>query len=99
MKFVAALMATASLALSLPSAAAAKAQVDTVDLTLPTQLPRTAVPHHYSISVTPHPERLTFAGSVGIDLEHHPADPPARPERGRSQACFRGLATSKRRGR
>ncbi|MFL6736849.1 MAG: M1 family metallopeptidase [Sphingomonas sp.] len=69
MKFVAALMATASLALSLPSAAAAKAQVDTVDLTLPTQLPRTAVPHHYSISVTPHAERLTFEGSVGIDLD------------------------------
>ena len=35
---------------------------------LPTQLPRTAVPHHYAITLTPHAERLTFDGSVGIDL-------------------------------
>ncbi|HVU31733.1 MAG TPA: M1 family metallopeptidase [Sphingomicrobium sp.] len=69
MKFVAVFMATASLALSLPSTAYAQRPADTVDSSLPSQLPRTAVPHHYAITVTPHAERLTFDGRVGIDLD------------------------------
>jgi aminopeptidase N len=44
-------------------------RVDTVDPSLPTQLPRTAIPHHYAIVITPHAERLTFDGTVGIDLD------------------------------
>jgi aminopeptidase N len=67
MKFLAALLASAALASSVPASAAV--QVDTIDATLPTQLPRTAIPHHYSITVTPHAERLTFDGDVAIDLE------------------------------
>ena len=34
-----------------------------------TQLPRTVVPSHYAIEVTPHADRLTFDGKVKIDLE------------------------------
>lgn len=75
MKFVAAFLATASLALSLSTTAAAQQQADTIDASLPTQLPRTAVPHHYAITVTPHAERLTFDGTVGIDLEVIKATP------------------------
>ena len=69
MKFVAALLATASLALSLPATVAAQPQADTIDSSLPTQLPRTAVPHHYAITVTPHDQRLAFDGKVAIDLD------------------------------
>ena len=68
MKLVAALLASAALASSTPTLAAAQQQ-DTIDPTLPTQLPRTAIPHHYAITVTPHAERLTFDGDVAIDLE------------------------------
>ena len=68
MKFVAALLASVALA-STPLVAAAPRQADTVDPTLPTQLPRTAIPRHYAISVTPHAERLSFDGDVAIDLE------------------------------
>jgi aminopeptidase N len=32
-------------------------------------LPRTAIPHHYSVTVTPHAERLSFDGTVAIDLD------------------------------
>ena len=35
-------------------AAAQAPQADTVDPSVPTQLPRTAVPHHYALTVTPH---------------------------------------------
>jgi aminopeptidase N len=42
---------------------------DTVDAALPTQLPRTAVPNHYTIEITPHAEALTFDGKVAIDLK------------------------------
>ena len=42
---------------------------DTVDPTLPTQLPRTAIPSHYAIEVTPHAAALTFDGKVAIDLK------------------------------
>ena len=37
--------------------------------TLPTQLPRTAIPSHYAIEVTPHADQLTFDGKVAIDLK------------------------------
>jgi aminopeptidase N len=71
MKFAVALLASAALALIAPTALAAPTagRADTVDPTVPTQLPRTAVPHHYAITVTPHAERLTFDGSVTIDLD------------------------------
>jgi aminopeptidase N len=68
MKTVAALLASAALACAAPSIAQATQQADTVDTSLPTQLPRTAVPHHYALTVTPHAERLTFDGDVAIDL-------------------------------
>src|SRR5690348_1054004 len=67
MKLVVAFLA--SVALTVPAFSAAAAHVDTVDPSVPTQLPRTAIPHHYAITVTPHAERLTFDGSVAIDLE------------------------------
>jgi aminopeptidase N len=71
MKFAVALLASAALTLIAPTALAAPTAgpADTVDPTIPTQLPRTAVPHHYAIAVTPHAERLTFDGSVAIDLD------------------------------
>jgi len=70
MKFVVELLASAALTLIAPAASAAPTTgpADTVDPTVPTQLPRTAVPHHYAITVTPRAERLTFDGSVAIDL-------------------------------
>ena len=69
MKFVAILLASAALASSIPASAAAQQHADTIDLSLPTQLPRTAVPHHYALTVTPHAEQLTFDGEVAIDLD------------------------------
>jgi aminopeptidase N len=71
MKLAAALLASAALALVAPAPLAAQpaAARDTVDTSLPTQLPRTAVPHHYSLTVTPHADRLAFDGNVAIDLE------------------------------
>ncbi|HEY8435010.1 MAG TPA: M1 family metallopeptidase [Sphingomicrobium sp.] len=70
MKSYAALFASvAALAFAAPSHAVPARHADTVDTSLPTQLPRTAIPHHYAITVTPHAERLTFDGSVGIDLD------------------------------
>jgi len=56
-------------AASASSSFAAAAQADTVDSNVPTQLPRTAVPHHYAITVTPHAQRLTFDSTVSIDLD------------------------------
>ena len=44
-------------------------QADSVDPSLPTQLPRTAVPHRYSIQVVPNAEALTFGGAVRIALD------------------------------
>jgi aminopeptidase N len=67
MKLVVAFLA--SVALTVPAFSAAAAHVDTVDPSVPTQLPRTTIPHHYAITVTPHAERLTFDGTVAIDLE------------------------------
>jgi puromycin-sensitive aminopeptidase len=69
MKSVAALLASAALAFTASTHAAPVQHADTVDPTLPTQLPRTAIPHHYAITVTPRAERLTFDGHVGIDLD------------------------------
>ncbi len=45
------------------------AMVDTVDTSLPTQLPRSAVPRHYAITVAPHADTLKFDGKVKIDFE------------------------------
>jgi aminopeptidase N len=66
-----ALLASAAMAVTAPAVLLAQpaGQRDTVDPTLPTQLPRTAIPHHYSIIVTPHAERLTFDGQAAIDLD------------------------------
>ena len=71
MKSSVVLLASAAIALtaSVSGSAQPTAQRDTVDATLPTQLPRTAIPHHYAITVTPHAERLSFEGKVAIDLD------------------------------
>ena len=71
MKFPVALLASAAVAIASPSPISAQPsqQRDTVDASVPTQLPRTAIPHHYALTVTPHAERLTFDGKVAIDLE------------------------------
>lgn len=71
MKFAAALLASATLLLNISGAVAqpALAQVDTIDPATPTQLPRTAIPHHYAITLTPHAERLAFDASVLIDVD------------------------------
>src|SRR5437868_8712414 len=71
MKSAVAFLTSAAFACLAPAAAAAQpqTQVDTVDPSVPTQLPRTAIPHHYALTVTPHAERLTFDGTVAIDLE------------------------------
>ena len=69
MKSVAALLASAALAFATPSIAETIQQADTVDTSLPTQLPRTAVPHHYDVTVTPHADKLSFDGDVAIDLD------------------------------
>ena len=69
MKSVAALLATAALAFAAPMHAAPAQHADTVDPAAPTQLPRTAVPHHYAITITPHSDQLTFDGTVAIDLD------------------------------
>jgi aminopeptidase N len=64
-----ALLASAALTIGVTvDAAPPPAHVDTVDLSIPTQLPRTAVPSHYALTVTPHAESLTFDGNVVIDL-------------------------------
>ena len=71
MKRALVLLATAAFVSAVPASStlAAQPQADTVDTPLPTQLPRTAVPHHYAMTVTPHADRLTFDGDVAIDLE------------------------------
>jgi aminopeptidase N len=71
MKFAVAVLASAALASLVPAAVAAQAAVqrDTVDATVPTQLPRTAIPHHYALTVTPHAQQLTFDGQLAVDLE------------------------------
>jgi aminopeptidase N len=67
MKFLTALLASAALATGAP--VSAQHPADTVDSTVPTQLPRTAIPNHYAITVTPHAGTLTFDATVAIDLQ------------------------------
>jgi aminopeptidase N len=63
------LLASAAL-IAIPALAApASAPRDTVDLSLPTQLPRVGVPHHYSVTVTPHADKLSFDGQATIDFQ------------------------------
>jgi len=70
MRRVTALFASVAITLALTSATAtAQPQKDTIDTSLPTQLPREAVPHHYSITVTPRADKLSFDGSVAIDIQ------------------------------
>jgi len=72
MKFATALLATCALACLLPASLLARpapVQADTVDPSAHTQLPRTAIPHHYAVTVTPHAQRLAFDGTVAIDLQ------------------------------
>jgi aminopeptidase N len=71
MKFPVAMLASAAFALVAARSVAAQptVQSDTVDPSVPTQLPRTAIPHHYALTVTPHANQLTFGGTVTIDLE------------------------------
>src|ERR1041385_6592367 len=71
MKSVVMLLASAAALLTVSTALPAQnaPQADTVDPSLPTQLPRTAIPHHYAVTVIPHIQQLTFDGSVAIDLE------------------------------
>lgn len=59
-----------ALALALVSAPAAMAQTgDGPAAGVATQLPRGAVPHHYTIRVVPDAAHLRFTGTVAIDLE------------------------------
>jgi len=70
MKRALVLLASAAFVCTAPAASAAPAtpQKDTVDQGVPTQLPRTAIPHHYALTVTPHADSLSFDGTVVIDL-------------------------------
>jgi aminopeptidase N len=45
------------------------ASVDTIDLNVPTQLPRVAIPRHYDLSVVPDAANLKFDGKVKIDVD------------------------------
>lgn len=51
-----------------PAVFAGQPAEDTIDSVV-TQLPRTAIPRHYQIEVTPDAANLRFAGRVGIDLD------------------------------
>ncbi len=66
MRLIPVLLASAAFAFAAP--VAAQVQADTVDTSIPTQLPRTAVPHHYAVTVTPHADSMTFDGTASIDL-------------------------------
>lgn len=76
MQLFKALMTSAALAGTLAACSVGSQQravpqtvADTIDPSVPTQLPRTAVPSHYAITVTPHAERLAFDATVVIDLK------------------------------
>jgi len=71
MKSAFVLLASAAFVCAAPltTAAIAQPQADTIDTTVPTQLPRTAIPHHYALTITPHADKLSFDGTVEIDLE------------------------------
>ena len=72
---IVALLATAALASGLTACTSSPRNTkvemgsDTIDASLPTQLPRTAVPSHYAITFTPNADKLTFDASVAIDLK------------------------------
>jgi puromycin-sensitive aminopeptidase len=68
-KRIISLLLASSAFLASPAFTQPATQADTVDPSLPTQLPRTAIPHHYTLTVTPHADRLTFDGRVAIDLD------------------------------
>jgi aminopeptidase N len=61
-------LAAAPIALAAASVAANAQTGDGPAAGVTTQLPRTAVPHHYAISVTPDAKALTFTGTVSIDV-------------------------------
>ena len=61
--------AAAQMAEGMSADAKPATQPDTVDTSLPTQLPRTAVPHHYTIQIVPDAQALAFGGSVRIALD------------------------------
>ena len=71
-----ALLAVTALASTLAGPAAlaqtpshvAPVQRDTLDTSLPTQLPREAVPNHYALTLTPDARAMTFTATVAIDL-------------------------------
>ena len=90
MKRALVLLATAAFVSAVPasSSLAAQPQADTVDTRVPTQLPRTAVPHHYAITLTPHADRLVFDATVAIDLDVVQADAHPGPECRRPEACI-----------
>ncbi|MCW3798029.1 M1 family metallopeptidase [Sphingomonas sp. BN140010] len=54
--------------LTLPLAAAQAQRADTVDTSLPTQLPRSARPDAYRLTITPDAAKLRFDGRADIDL-------------------------------
>src|SRR3979490_79658 len=60
-------LVAAALLLALAGCRPAQQQASTPEV--PTQLPRTARPLHYSISVVPDAANLRFAGTVVIDIE------------------------------
>ncbi|PNS09693.1 M1 family metallopeptidase [Solilutibacter silvestris] len=62
---IAAALAGQAHAATKPAAASALPRIDT---TTTTQLPRTTVPLHYTVEVTPHAQDMNFDGVVSIDL-------------------------------
>jgi len=62
----AALLTTAMIAVP---ASSQPTQADTVDAGVPTQLPRTARPTHYAITLTPHAEKLSFDATAAIEVQ------------------------------
>lgn len=70
MKLSTVVLASAAVAIVVPASLGAQTPVqrDTVDPSTPTQLPRTAIPHHYALTITPHAQELAFDGAVSIDL-------------------------------
>lgn len=63
------LLAAASLALATPLLAAPAAPATAPALkNVTTQLPRTVVPVHYDVSITPHADKMTFDGHVIVTI-------------------------------
>lgn len=67
--FASTLALAASLAVAPPAyAQPAAAQVPPIRTDVPSQLPRTSRPIHYTLRITPDAEHLTFAGNERVDL-------------------------------